>query len=82
MPESKKSGSMEFAQNGLASGGQVRRVTLSLGAPEVAFALLGDSPIDWKTVIGPADENMNDWRDAHFASVVEREVIRKCAGSA
>ncbi|HUQ93415.1 MAG TPA: OmpA family protein [Bryobacteraceae bacterium] len=39
--------------------------------------LLGDPPIDWKTVIGPADEDMNDWRDAHVASVVEHEVIRK-----
>jgi outer membrane protein OmpA-like peptidoglycan-associated protein len=39
--------------------------------------LLGDPPIDWTTVVSPADEDMNDWRDAHFASVVEREVIRK-----
>jgi outer membrane protein OmpA-like peptidoglycan-associated protein len=39
--------------------------------------LLGDPPIDWKTVVSPADEDMNDWRDAHFASVVECEVIRK-----
>jgi outer membrane protein OmpA-like peptidoglycan-associated protein len=39
--------------------------------------LLGDPPIDWNRVVSPADEDMNDWRDAHFASVVEREVIRK-----
>ncbi len=39
--------------------------------------LLGDPPIDWKTVVSPADEDMNDWRDAHFASVVQREVIEK-----
>ena len=39
--------------------------------------LLGDPPIDWKSVTSPADEDMNDWRDAHFAWVVEREVIRK-----
>ena len=39
--------------------------------------LLGDPPIDWKAVTSPADEDMNDWRDAHFAWVVEREVLRK-----
>ncbi len=39
--------------------------------------LLGDPPIDWNAVTSPADEDMNDWRDAHFAWVVEREVMRK-----
>jgi uncharacterized iron-regulated protein len=39
--------------------------------------LLGDPPIDWKAVTSPADEDMNDWRDAHFAWVVEREVLSK-----
>jgi hypothetical protein len=36
---------------------------------------LGDPPIDWSTVTSPADEDMNDWRDAHFAHVIEREVM-------
>jgi outer membrane protein OmpA-like peptidoglycan-associated protein len=39
--------------------------------------LLGDPPIDWEVVRGPADEDMNDWRDAHFAWVVEEEVMKK-----
>ncbi len=39
--------------------------------------LLGDPPIDWSLVRGPADEDMNDWRDAHFAWVVEEQVIKK-----
>jgi outer membrane protein OmpA-like peptidoglycan-associated protein len=39
--------------------------------------LLGDPPIDWTQVRGPADEDMNDWRDAHFAWVVEEQVIKK-----
>src|SRR5215831_13237854 len=39
--------------------------------------LLGDPPIDWESITSPADEDMNDWRDAHFGWVVEREVIRK-----
>ncbi len=26
---------------------------------------------------GPADEDMNDWRDAHFAWVVEQQVLKK-----
>src|SRR5262245_31320351 len=39
--------------------------------------LLGDPPIDWRTITSPADEDMNDWRDAHFAWVVEHEVMAK-----
>jgi outer membrane protein OmpA-like peptidoglycan-associated protein len=39
--------------------------------------LLGDSPIDWSTVTSPADEDMNDWRDAHFAHVIQREVMNR-----
>ena len=39
--------------------------------------LLGDPPIDWQRVQGPADEDMSDWRDAHFAHVVEREVMKR-----
>jgi outer membrane protein OmpA-like peptidoglycan-associated protein len=38
---------------------------------------LGDPPIDWRVVRGPADEDMNDWRDAHFAWVVQEQVIEK-----
>jgi outer membrane protein OmpA-like peptidoglycan-associated protein len=39
--------------------------------------LLGDPPIDWNVVRGPADEDMNDWRDAHFAWVVEEQVMKR-----
>jgi outer membrane protein OmpA-like peptidoglycan-associated protein len=39
--------------------------------------LLGDPPIDWSTVTSPADEDMNDWRDAHFASVIDRQGVRR-----
>lgn len=39
--------------------------------------LLGDPPIDWRAVRGPADEDMNDWRDAHFAWVVDEQVMKK-----
>jgi outer membrane protein OmpA-like peptidoglycan-associated protein len=39
--------------------------------------LLGDPPIDWSVVRGPADEDMNDWRDAHFAWVVEEQVMKR-----
>jgi len=55
----------------------VRSFNLKMPESKKIRVLLGDPPIDWKTVIGPADEDMNDWRDAHFASVVEREVFRK-----
>ena len=54
---------------------EVRAVNEALPAPLRIRVLLGDPPIDWSTVTGPADEDMNDWRDAHFAHVVEREVI-------
>jgi outer membrane protein OmpA-like peptidoglycan-associated protein len=39
--------------------------------------VLGDPPIDWSVVRGPADEDMNDWRDAHFAWVIEEQVLEK-----
>jgi len=55
----------------------VRAFNQSVPASKRIRVLLGDPPIDWKTVTSPADEDMNDWRDAHFAWVVEREVIRK-----
>jgi hypothetical protein len=55
----------------------VRRFNQKMPKSKKLRVLLGDPPIDWKTVAGPADEDMNDWRDAHFASVVEHEVIHK-----
>ena len=39
--------------------------------------IAGDPPIDWSVVTSPADEDMNDWRDAHFAHVIERDVMRQ-----
>ena len=39
--------------------------------------IAGDPPIDWSVVTSPADEDMNDWRDAHFAHVIDREVMRQ-----
>ena len=55
----------------------VRSFNRRMPASKKIRVVLGDPPIDWSAVVGPADEDMNDWRDAHFASVVEREVIRK-----
>ena len=59
----------------LARGPGAERVA-SARASECA-SLLGDPPIDWSVVRGPADEDMNDWRDAHFAWVVEEQVMKK-----
>jgi outer membrane protein OmpA-like peptidoglycan-associated protein len=56
---------------------EVRSVNEALPAALRIRVLLGDPPIDWSTVTGPADEDMNDWRDAHFAHVVEREVMNR-----
>jgi outer membrane protein OmpA-like peptidoglycan-associated protein len=39
--------------------------------------LLGDPPIDWTSVTSPADEDMNDWRDSHFAWVVDTHVVQR-----
>ena len=55
----------------------IRAVNLSLPPATRIRVLLGDPPIDWSVVRGPADEDMNDWRDAHFAWVVEQQVLRK-----
>jgi outer membrane protein OmpA-like peptidoglycan-associated protein len=52
-----------------------RAVNATLPAPLRIRILAGDPPIDWGAVTGPADEDMNDWRDAHFAHVVERAVM-------
>lgn len=55
----------------------VRALNESLPPSRRVRVLLGDPPIDWSVVRGPADEDMNDWRDAHFAWVVEEQVIKK-----
>jgi outer membrane protein OmpA-like peptidoglycan-associated protein len=55
----------------------VRAVNAGL-PPEKRFrVLLGDPPIEWSAVTSPADEDMNDWRDSHFAWVVDTHVVRR-----
>jgi outer membrane protein OmpA-like peptidoglycan-associated protein len=54
---------------------EIRSLNQSLPRSKQVRVLLGDPPIDWSAVRGPADEDMNDWRDAHFAHVVERDVM-------
>jgi outer membrane protein OmpA-like peptidoglycan-associated protein len=55
----------------------IRAFNLTLPEARRIRVLLGDPPIDWSLVQGPADEDMNDWRDAHFAWVVDQEVMKK-----
>jgi outer membrane protein OmpA-like peptidoglycan-associated protein len=55
----------------------VRSVNEGLPPAKRIRVLAGDPPIDWSAVTSPADEDMNDWRDAHFAHVIAREVIRQ-----
>ena len=55
----------------------VRSLNLTLPVEKRIRVVLGDPPIDWSVVRGPADEDMNDWRDAHFAWVVEEQVMKK-----
>jgi outer membrane protein OmpA-like peptidoglycan-associated protein len=55
----------------------VRSVNEGLPPAQRIRVIAGDPPIDWSVVTSPADEDMNDWRDAHFAYVIEREVMRK-----
>ena len=55
----------------------IRALNESLPPSRRVRVLLGDPPIDWSVVRGPADEDMNDWRDAHFAWVVEEQVMKK-----
>ncbi len=55
----------------------IRAFNLTLPERQRIRVLLGDPPIDWTVVRGPADEDMNDWRDAHFAWVVEEQVMKK-----
>jgi outer membrane protein OmpA-like peptidoglycan-associated protein len=56
---------------------EIRSLNGTLPLSKRVRVLLGDPPIDWRIVRGPADEDMNDWRDAHFAWVVEEQVIKK-----
>ncbi len=56
---------------------EVRSVNAGLPTGLRIRILLGDPPIDWSRVTSPADEDMNDWRDAHFAHVVERAVLNR-----
>ena len=55
----------------------VRSVNEGLPPARRIRVIPGDPPIDWSAVTSPADEDMNDWRDAHFAHVIEREVMRR-----
>jgi outer membrane protein OmpA-like peptidoglycan-associated protein len=55
----------------------VRSLNKTLAPGKRVRVLLGDPPIDWSVVRGPADEDMNDWRDAHFAWVVDEQVMKK-----
>ncbi len=55
----------------------IRAFNLTLPQRQRIRVLLGDPPIDWSEVRGPADEDMNDWRDAHFAWVVDEQVMKK-----
>src|ERR1044072_6974266 len=41
----------------------VRAVNLTLPTSQRLRVLLGDPPIEWSDVRGPADEDMKDWRD-------------------
>ena len=52
----------------------IRAVNATLPPADRFRVLLGDPPIDWAKVTSPADDDMNDWRDAHFAWVVEKDV--------
>jgi len=60
---------------------EVRAVNRPLPPALRIRVLLGDPPIDWSTVTSPADEDMNDWRDAHFAHVIEREIMNRTANA-
>jgi len=55
----------------------VRAFNQSLPRDKQVRVVLGDPPIDWSVVRGPGDEDMNDWRDAHFAWAVEQHVLKK-----
>lgn len=52
----------------------VRDVNAGLAPERRIRVWLGDPPIDWRAVVSPADEDMNGWRDAHLARVIEEKV--------
>jgi outer membrane protein OmpA-like peptidoglycan-associated protein len=56
---------------------EIRSLNRTLPPSKQVRVLLGDPPIDWSVVRGPADEDMNDWRDAHFAWVVDEQVMKR-----
>lgn len=56
---------------------EVRSLNKTLPHSKQLRVLLGDPPIDWSVVRGPADEDMNDWRDAHFAWLVDEQVMKR-----
>ena len=56
---------------------EVRSLNKTLPRSKQLRVLLGDPPIDWSVVRGPADEDMNDWRDAHFAWLVDEQVMKR-----
>jgi outer membrane protein OmpA-like peptidoglycan-associated protein len=53
----------------------IRAVNATLPLNQRFRVLLGDPPIDWRQVTSPADDDMNDQRDAHYAWVVDRQVL-------
>ena len=55
----------------------IRAVNSTLPPERRYRVLLGDPPIDWTHVVSPADDDMNDWRDAHFAWVLEHFVLAR-----
>lgn len=54
---------------------EVRSVNAGLSPARRIRIILGDPPIDWSSITSPADEDMNDWRDAHVAHVIAQEAI-------
>jgi outer membrane protein OmpA-like peptidoglycan-associated protein len=55
----------------------IKRWWIVMSSADQIRVIAGDPPIDWSAVTSPADEDMSDWRDAHVAHVVEREVMRQ-----
>jgi len=55
----------------------IRAVNATLPPDRRYRVLLGDPPIDWTRVTSPADDDMNDWRDAHVAWVLEHHVLAR-----
>ena len=56
---------------------EIRNLNESVPLSKRIRVVLGDPPIDWSVVRGPADEDMNDWRDAHFAWAIEEQVMKR-----